>query len=170
MNPLLTKIQQDLRAKVELLAKKNPRILTEYDKAIEAGKIMLFDKKTHAHMEMVKNPDALNDPVKTISTGIAGLTWLMYQQSKKTMKPEVMIMSATALMCEAFDFAERGKGLQLTPAMIAQTTRLLAEKLFAKLGITPEQLQQAIATGHDEIQASQQGKQGLLSKPIEGAA
>lgn len=164
MNKILTDIQQGLREKITLLAKNDPNMVKEYDNAVNAGKLMMFDPKTHAHMEMVKNPDSLNKPVETISTGIAGLTWLMYQQSKKTMKPEVMIMSATALMCEAFDFAERGMGLQITPAMVAQTTRELAEKLFAKLGISPEQLRQAIETGHAEIQ----GQQQPVAKPASG--
>lgn len=171
MNPILSSIAQGISDKVR------PENKQAFENAVKAGKLILFNEKTHAHMEMVKNPKSLTDPVKTVSTGVTGLAWLMYQQSKQTMKIEVMILSAIMLMCEAFDFAERGMGLQITNEMVAQTVKTLAENLFAKLGITPEQLQQQILKGHQEIIDHQRGQttppppsapQGMLSKAMQG--
>lgn len=171
MNPILSSIVQGITEKVR------PEHKQAFENAVKAGKLILFNEKTHAHMEMVKNPQSLSDPVKTVSAGVTGLAWLMYQQSKQTMKIEVMVMSAIVLMCEAFDFAERGMGLQITNEIVAQTVKTLTENLFAKLGITPEQLQQQIYKGHQEIIDHQSGQdapqdssapKGLLSKAMRG--
>jgi hypothetical protein len=75
------------------------------------------------------------------------------------MKTEVLIMAGTILLTKAIDFAERGYGIQFDNAMIAQSTKILAEALFNKLGISPEQLSEAIQKGKGEIEAHQQGGQ-----------
>jgi hypothetical protein len=145
MNPILSKIEWTINNSVSEENK------DAYNKAVSAGKTILFNEKTHAHMQMVKNPESLNDPVNTIANGMAGLIKLMWEQSRKTIDPEVLILAGFTLMCEVFDFAERGMGLKIDGQMVADTTKLLGEKMFTKLGISKEQLQQAIVIGKQEI-------------------
>ncbi len=151
MNPILEKIKDTIRAKVTAPNKQ------DFERVVTAGKKIMFDKKTHANLEMIKNPEARKDPINTVSKGIAGLMWVMYMQSKQSMSPEVLVMAGIVLMCEFFDFAERGLGIEITNEVVARTTQNLAEILIKKLGITPDQLQQAILTGKKEIDDYQSG-------------
>ena len=148
-NQTLQRIEKEIEAKVP------PDKRDGFLRTVIAGEKIMFDEKTHANMELVKNPEARKDPVRTIAQGIAGLMWLMFMQSKQKMPYEVMIFAGTVLMCKAIDFAERGLKIPFDNDMIAQTTKLLAEQLFTKLGITPEQLQEAINKGAQEIQDNQ---------------
>ena len=152
MNPLLEKIKTDVTAKVI------PENKDEFERVTAAAKKIMFDKKTHANMELVRNPASRKNPVETVSKGVAGLMWLMYQQSKQTMKPHVMVFVGIIVMCEAFDFAERGLGLQLTNDMVARTAEQLAVELFKKLGIDQQTLQNHIIKGKQEIDDYKSGK------------
>jgi hypothetical protein len=153
-NPTLIQIEQ------ALLEKTTPENKGAVQKAVLAGEKVMFDEKTHANMEIVKNPEGVKkNPPQAIAMGVAGLSWLLFMQSKKTMKTEVLIMAGTILLTKAIDFAERGYGIKFDNAMIAQSTKILAEALFNKLGISPEQLSEAIQKGRGEIEAQQQGGQ-----------
>lgn len=153
MNPILQQIIDNIGDKVK------PEDKDDFDRAVTAGKHILFDPSTHANMELIKNPDSRKDPINTISTGIAGLGYLMYVQSKKTLPPEALIPACIVLMCHVFDFAERGLGIQTDNNTIARTTEMFMQKVFEKMGVSPEQLQEAINKGAAEIQAHQEGQQ-----------
>ena len=166
MNPILSNIISGIEQHV---SKQN---LQGYNNTVLAGKKILFDPTTHANLELVKNPASRQDPIHTISQGVAGLMWLMYLQSHKQMPMEVLIMAAVTTMCEVFDFAETGLGVQVTPDIVAATSQELSMLLFKKLGITTEQLNQAIATGHQQIvehQAKQAQAQGGMMNPNQPA-
>lgn len=156
MNPILQKIEQGIESKVPQESKQR------FNAVVLAGEKIMFDENTHKNMELVKNPESRKDPVNTISKGVAGLMWLMFQQSKQTIPYDVLIMSAVVLMCKAIDFAERGLDIQFDNKMIADTTKEMGELMFKRLGITPEQLQEAINKGSDEIKQHQAGPQGML--------
>src|SRR5665811_862268 len=94
MNPILSKIIQGIESHVK------PEHKKAYDNAVLAGKKILFDPKTHSHLQLIANPASQQEPVKTISTGVAGLVWIMYKQSKQTMKIDVLVMCGVTLMCE----------------------------------------------------------------------
>lgn len=161
INEALTKIEQGIESKVL------PKNKEAFLKAVIAGEKIMFDPKTHQNMELVKNPESRKDPVGTVAKGIAGLMWVMFMQSKQTMSYDTLIMSGIVLMTKAIDFAERGIGIAFTPQMIADTTKKMAELLMNKLGISPEQLNEAIQKGADEIQQQHQsgGDQQLAAEP-----
>lgn len=144
-NQMLIDIQQNIEAKV---SKENKE---RYDKTVLAAETMLFDPKTHANMELVRNPQSQSTPVQTISKGVSGLMWLLYQQSKQTLPAEVLIYAGTTTICKVLDFAERGLKLEITPQIISDTVQRTSERLFEKMGVTPEQLRAAIAQGKKEI-------------------
>lgn len=150
-NEILKRVEQGISEKV------TPANRDTYDKTVLAGMKILFNEKTHPNLELIKNPQSRTDPVNTISAGIAGLMWILYMMSKKTMPMEVLVLSGVTLMARFMDFAERGLGIQITNELVAATTKKLAENLFKKLGITPDQLNEAIAKGHKEIIDSGQG-------------
>ena len=153
MNPLLAKIQEDIKAKVA------PELQEDFINAVKAGKHILFDPSTHQNMELIKNPDSMKDPVNTVAKGVVGLGYLMYMQSKRQISPDVLIPALVVLMCEVFDFAEQTFGLQINNQLVAATTKELMAQIYTKLGVTPEHLQQAVQKGQQEIQESQRQPQ-----------
>lgn len=157
-NQMLLTIQHNIEAKV---SKENK---TRYDKTVLAAETLMFDPKTHQNMELVKNPASQSNLVETVSKGVAGLMWLLYQQSKRTLPAEVMVYAGTTTICKVLDFAERGLKLPVTPEIIAQTTKRTTDKLFEKMGITPDQLKAAIVQGRQEIESYQQHQQYVGDK------
>ena len=157
-NQMLLTIQHNIEAKV---SKENK---AQYDKTVLAAETLMFDPKTHQNMELVKNPASQSNLVETVSKGVAGLMWLLYQQSKRTLPAEVMVYAGTTTICKVLDFAERGLKLPVTPEIIAQTTKRTTDKLFEKMGITPDQLKAAIVQGRQEIESYQQNQQYVGDK------
>jgi hypothetical protein len=162
MNPQLKQIEAELDAKVKQHA---PEQYASFKKTVVAGDKIMFDPKTHQHMELVKNPNSRKNPVNTVANGVSGLMWVMYMQSRKTMRPEVLIMAGTVLLMHAIDFAERGLKIQFTPEMIGQATKTLAYILFKKLGISEDQLAEAIQKGASEIKQSRGGQRAAPEQP-----
>lgn len=149
-NQMLIDIQHNIEAKV------SPENKQRYDKTVLAAETLMFDPKTHQNMELVKNPDSQSNLVETVSKGVSGLMWLLYQQSKKSLPAEVLIYAGTTTICKVLDFAERGLRLPVTPEIISQTTKRTTDRLFDHMGITPEQLKAAITQGKAEIEDYQQ--------------
>jgi len=159
MSQVLDSIKQAMSDNIDKIIANDPehKAMPEggkqfYKNTVTAGLKMMFDPNTHANMELMKNPASRQQPVETIASGIAGLVWLMFQQSKKTMPIPIMIMAGSTLAAEAMDFAERGLGIKFNNDMIAKTTQLTAEHLFTKLGISQQQLRDAVENGREEIQ------------------
>lgn len=149
-NEMLIQIQKNIESKV------SPENKQRYDKTVLAAETLMFDPKTHQNMELVKNPASQQNLVETVSKGVSGLMWLLYQQSKRSLPAEVLIYAGTTTICKVLDFAERGLRLPVTPDIIAQTTKRTTDKLFEQMGITPEQLKAAITQGKQEIEDYQQ--------------
>lgn len=151
MNPVLTSIEEEIKQR---LIKFAPELQPAYEKVVLAGDKIMFDPKTHQHMELVKNPESRKNPVKTVSAGVTGLMWIMFQQSKQKMDYRVLVMAGTAILMHAIDFAERGMGITFTNDMIAQASQAMSYNLFKKLGITPDQIEQAVSEGAAKIQGA----------------
>jgi hypothetical protein len=154
MNPVLQQIEDNISQNVL------PDDKAAFDNAVEAGKRILFDPNSHQNMELIKNPKSRENPAETISTGIVGLGLMMYEESDRTLPPGALICACIVLICEVLDFSERGLGIEITNELVAQTTKLFMEKMFIKLGVQPEQLQEAIMKGKGEIQQHLAGQQG----------
>jgi hypothetical protein len=144
-NPILLKIQQDITEKV------TPENKKSFDKTLIAAETVMFSPKSHANLQLVRNKNAKNDLVNSVSSGVTGLMWLLYTQSKHTMKPEVGVMAGIIVVTKSLDFAERGLDAEVTPEIIANTVRKFIESLFLKMGVTPDKLAEAIASGRKEI-------------------
>jgi len=153
MNPTLQRIEQALDEKVK---QHTPDTYQDFKNAVLAGDKIMFDKNANKNLELVKNPESRKDPVNTVAKGIAGLMWLMYQQSKQSMDLAVIIQAGYVLMLHAIDFAERGLGITFDNTMIEKCGQTLAYILMQRLGIDENQLAEAIRQGQAEVQQSKQ--------------
>lgn len=169
-NHMLIAIEKNIDEKV---SKENRKT---FDRTVLAAETLMFSPDTHANMELVRNPASRDNPVTTISKGVSGLMWLLYVQSKRSIPMESLIYAGTIAICKALDFAERGLKIEITPEIISATVQKTSERLFEKMGVTPEQLREAIANGKKEIEDYQThreylgGKIDNIKKPMQPPA
>ena len=133
----------------------------DYDRTVLAGMKLMNDENTHANMQLVKNPNARNDIPKTVSTGIAGLVYILYTESGKstgtpTMRPETGVLAGLCLMFKALDMAERGLGIEITNDILSATTEKTSEEILKKFGVTQEDMQKAVAQSESGATQNQQ--------------
>lgn len=149
MIPILQKAANEMMGKVSQENRKS------VDKAVTAGLMLMFgNDETYNKLEMVANPESRKDIASTIATGISGLIVILYKQSQNSMKFEVLIMSGFILMCHALDFAARKYNIPMDQQVIRKCTLDLAYKACQKFGVkSPEQLNELIAKGANEIKA-----------------
>jgi hypothetical protein len=150
MDATLTKIISDVETHI------HPEDKPSFDKIVLAGKKLLYDPKFHQNMELVKNPASRQQPVQTIARGVTGLLWIMYLQSQKSLKPTPLILAGCVLMCDVIDFAERSFNIQFNPQMVSDCWKLTMQEIYQKLGVSPQDLQDAINKN-----SQQQGIGGL---------
>jgi hypothetical protein len=125
----------------------------------------MFSKKTHNSLTMIHDPEEFkNNPVVTVAKGVARLMKLIWVESKKTLQAEPLILGGIIAITRAFDFAERGLGIPFDSNQVARATKIFLEITFETIGVKPEQLAQAIAQGHKEIQEYQKHQAFLDGK------
>ena len=157
-NPMLQNIEEQIEKNIPADKKEAYKRMT-----LAAGK-MMFSDKGNRNMRLVREPKSRETPVETISEGAIGLTWLLYIQSKKQMPVEVLVPGAMVVACWAMDFAQMSYGINITPQIISAVAKLTYEKMFEKLGVTPDQLREAILKGKAEIDQYQEHQKYMNSK------
>jgi hypothetical protein len=157
-NPMLKNIEEQIDKSIPADKREAYKRMT-----LAAGK-MMFSDKGNRNMLLVRDPKSRETPVETISEGALGLTWLLYVQSRKQMPVEVLIPGCMVIACWAMDFAEQSYNIEITPQIISAIAKLTYEKMFEKLGITPEQLRDAVLKGKAEIDQYQEHQKYMGSK------
>lgn len=143
-DPALKQIEQGIEAAVPKELKK------AYMQVLVAGMKVMFSQNTSKFME--QRLANAQDPVQAVSTGIADLLMLIYNESKRTMSIPAAMLAAFSLMAQALDYAEKIGAIQVTPELIEQCTEATWQAATAKFGITKDKIDQVIAQ-------SQQGGQ-----------
>lgn len=126
----------EVRAKIKV-----PSNLQSALQRIEmAGKKVMYSKETHQMvMESLQGEGSWEEK---IGRGIADLMALLYQQSNKTMPPQLIVPAAILLMCDAIDFLQQSgqaPNLDIGAAMEATVVMTLH-----KFGMTPDKIQEAV--------------------------
>lgn len=107
-----------------------------YDKALLAGLRVMFDKKSHQMLtEQMDKPGPM--PQK-IAEGVVGLTYMLFQQSNKTLPPQIMAPLTTVLVLKAFDFLQKSNDPEATPQVLGDAIdtalRIMASKFSVPEG------------------------------------
>ena len=131
--------EQDLISpeKVQASLALPPNLQEPYQRVVLAGMKVMFSKETHSTMiEELNKPGAMG---KKLGEGIAGLMLLLFQQSRKTMPPQLLIPAGTYLLAQAADFAKKS-GQPVTNADVAQGTTIMINTILPKFGVDPNKL------------------------------
>lgn len=115
-----------------------PALRDAYLRVVTAGMKVMFDDQTHGQMlQVLKQPGPLE---QKIGMGVAGLMILLFQQSNKTMPPQVIIPAGVELLAHAVDFL-RQAGQQVPAQIVAEATSIMITTLLKKFGVDPDKLQ-----------------------------
>ena len=159
-DPILTQIIQQTEEKVKTLS---PQLQDAYQRIVVPGMKILYTPQTHElerkGIEKITGPQ---DVPTVVAEGIAKIISQLYQASQRQMSIPMSIPAATTLACYILGDIEKIKGIQMTPALAAQTTQMVVKKLYALYQISPQQVQQAVEAGK-----AKQG-QGATSTPPPG--
>lgn len=148
MNPMLQKAKDDLEANIPDQYKE------DYLRYLVAGLKLINDPKSHERLMIIKNKNAKNRLVEMVPKGVTNLALVLLEQSRKALSAEGLIFAAMTLTIEILDIAEREVGATVTKETLAAITKKLVENLFALLKVSPQQLQEAIVSGYNEIQGA----------------
>lgn len=136
----LAKIQEQIRQKTPA----NLRVAVQ--KIYVAGMKVMYSPETH-QLVLKQLEDAAIDPGTAVGKGVATLITLLWRQSNGTMPIPAVPLAAVLLVCEALDFLEKTKMVEVTPQTIDTATQTVIAILMQKVGLTPEKMAQIAKQG-----------------------
>lgn len=119
-----------------------PELQKAYERVVIAGMKVMFDKESHVMMlKSLKGPGSLGE---RLGKGITGLMLILFQESNKTMPPQVLIPAATTLLMQAADFIKKAKLEPITNKDIGEGMNIMVTTLLDKFGVTQDKIQQMV--------------------------
>ena len=128
-----------------------PNLKGIYDKAVLSGMRIMFDKKSH--QAMLDQLEKGGDMAANIADGVVGLTYLLFQQSNKTLPPQIMVPLALTLTLRAFEFLQQSGDPQATPEVLGNAVDQAVHAVLAKFGVAPDQIEQVLGGMKNKIGA-----------------
>lgn len=160
----------DLAAdKVNAQIKMPPELQEAYDRVVLAGMKIMFSKETAGKvLKAIQGPGPIS---KRLGVGIAGLIATLFQQSNKTIPPQVIIPAGTNLLMQAADFLKRSGVEKITDKEIGEAMQVMLNTVLDMFGVDPMKLRTAM-DGFDPSKtqaAAQQMQAGAQPQPQGGA-
>lgn len=142
-NPILAEAEQTIESNLQ------PAMHDAYLKIVVAGLHILLDKGDAGFMAKLKSS---KDPIGDCGRGAASLVMIMRKQAQGVMPMKAAIPAGMTLMIHGLDFVSRANIAKVDAPDLANAAQVYTDTLFAKLGITPSVLHQAIARAHAATQ------------------
>lgn len=109
----------------------------QLDRIVLAGKRVMFDKSSHKMMlEQLDGPGTI---AQKLGQGVAGLIALLWQESKQSLPPQLLIPAGMILVAVAADFL-RQAGQEVTDQDIGQGIEAMVTALLHAGGVDPDKL------------------------------
>jgi hypothetical protein len=150
-NPLLQQTEQAIMQKMK------PEFQEPLKRTVTAGLQVMYGSKNNMTVQQLSKS---NDYAHNVGEGAAKLVGILFEQSKKTMPPEIAVAAATIFMCEGLDFLEQAGKIKVTPDLLAEATQDMGASVLQLFGVSQEKMQQMIA---------QKQGQGAPGSPPTGA-
>ena len=118
----------------------NPQQKQQLERIVAAGKKVMFDKKTHHLMEETMQGDG--PPEQKIGGGVVSLLGILWNESKQSLPPELIIPAGVVLVAEATDFLNQ-TGQTVTPEQIGGATEFMIDTLMKGANVDSNKLAEA---------------------------
>ena len=116
----------------------------QLDKIVLGGKRVMFDAKTHRmFLEQLDGPGTI---AQKLGQGVAGLMGLLWQESRQSLPPELLIPAGMCLVAVAADFLRKG-GMDVTDQDVAGGIEALVTALLQAGGVDPDKVAEIGARG-----------------------
>lgn len=131
----------------------------QLDRIVLAGKKIMFSPQSHKlFLDQLNGPGTL---AQKMGQGVAGLMGLLWQESRQSLPPELLIPAGMCLVAVAADFLRKG-GMEVTDEDVAGGIEALVTALLQAGGVDPDKVAEIGARG---------GKtDGTMPPPGKGAA
>ena len=124
----------------------NDKQSAQLDKIVLAGKRVMFDSRSHKmFLEQLDGPGTT---AQKLGQGVAGLMGLLWQESRQSLPPELLIPAGMVLVAVAADFLRKG-GMDVSDEDVAGGIESLMTALFQAGGVDPDKVAEIGARGSD---------------------
>lgn len=120
-----------------------PELQEAYERVVIAGMKVMFSKQTHKFF--IEQLQAEGQMAQKLGQGVAGLVMFLFKESNQTIPQEVLIPAGVRLLTKAADFINQSGKAQVSNQEIGEAMALMIESIMTQFGITPEQMDQALA-------------------------
>lgn len=118
------------RAIAEARAKIPANMQPVFDKVVLSGMRIMFDKSSH--QMMLDELDQGGPLEQRLSKGIIKLMFMLWQQSNKTIPPQLMIPATLVLTLRAFQFLLLAKDQEATMQVLGQAVELAVQGVLER--------------------------------------
>ena len=105
------------------------------ERMVAAGMRLMFDKRTHGMMLEQMQGDG---PIEQkLGQGIVGALGVLWQESKGSLPPQLLIPTGMVLLAHAAEFANK-TGESVTPEQFGAAQQIMIDTLLQQAGANPE--------------------------------
>lgn len=141
--------------------KVDPNDKGSLERIVVAGQKMMFSKETHQYMtELLDGEGEMEDK---IGMGIVQLMMVLYQQSKGSMPPQLIMPAASILLAKACVYVEKTGG-EMNTQIFGEALKLMAVGLHRQLSKTGGDQQEQEQPG--AMPGEQQQPGGLVDRAM----
>ena len=125
------------------------KLKQQLDKIVLAGVKMMFSEKTHKLMlDELDKPGPIE---QKLAQGIAGLVAMLFQQSQRSIPPQLLIPAGVLLLAHAVQFLKKS-GEDVTPEQFGAAMKMVIEIILRQAKVDPEKLRAHIDGGGQPAQ------------------
>lgn len=122
----------------------DPKQAAQLDRMVLAGKKVMFSEQSHKMF--LEQLDAPGTVAQKLGQGVAGLMGLLWQESRQSLPPQLLIPAGMVLVAVAADFLRQG-GMDVTDEDVAGGIEALVTALLQAGGVDPEKMAEIGARG-----------------------
>lgn len=127
---------EDLVSKVRANVPAN--LQTIFDKAVLSGMRVMFDKSSHAMA--LDELNAQGPMAPKLAAGIIKLMYMLWQQSNKTLPPQIIVPITTVLTLRAFQFLLLSQDPEATKEVLGDAVADAVQGILDRFGATQDKL------------------------------
>ena len=121
-----------------------PKEAAQLDRIVLAGRKVMFSQQSHKlFLDQLDGPGTL---AQKLGQGVAGLMGLLWQESKQSLPPQLLIPAGMVLVSVAADFLRKG-GMDVTDQDVAGGIEALVTALLQAGGVDPDKVAEIGARG-----------------------
>lgn len=116
----------------------------QLDKIVLAGRKVMFSEQSHKlFLEQLDGPGTI---AQKLGQGVAGLMALLWQESRQSLPPQLLIPGGMVLVAVAADFLRKG-GMEVSDQDVAGGIEAMVTALLEAGGVDPEKVAEIGARG-----------------------